>query len=430
MRTLIKNVLLENQKVCVLIKDNVFEKIFDTKSLISLVGNTLTYKTEEISQNEIVLDKIIEAENKTILPAFYNLHCHAAMTLLRGYAEDMPLFDWLQKIWQREAELKAEDIYHGTRLAIIEMIKSGTVFFADMYWHSEEVIKAVEEMGIRCDVGVTLMDRLSSKEIERDFDFIRQYNKDKHERISVSPAPHAIYTCSEKLYRQAYETAKETNTFLQTHLAETKKEFDDCQKAHNGLSPLQWLDSIGVMDEKTITAHCVYFTEKDAEIFSKRKSVAVHNPCSNMKLASGIFPMPLMKKYGCKVALGTDGTSSNNNLSMIEEMKMACLLSKVGFLEAEVVSAKEVFEMATRKGAEYYNILSGSIVEGKLADCILVDLDNERMQPLYNIIYNMVYSADSSCVDTVICNGKVLMQNHIIENEKEIIEKAKSYAKV
>lgn len=430
MRTLIKNVLLENQKVCILIKDNVFEKIFDVKSLVCLIGNKLTYKADEVFQKEIVLDKIIDAENKAILPAFYNLHCHAAMTLLRGYAEDMPLFDWLQKIWQREAELKAEDIYHGSRLAIVEMIKSGTVFFADMYWHSEEVIKAVEEMGVRCDVGVTLMDRLSNKEIERDFDFIRQYNKDKHERISVSPAPHAIYTCSEKLYRQAYEIAKETDTFLQTHLAETKKEFDDCQKAHNGLSPLQWLDSIGVMDERTITAHCIYFTEKDAEIFSKRKSVAVHNPCSNMKLASGIFPMPLMKKYGCKVALGTDGTSSNNNLSMIEEMKMACLLGKVGFLNAEVVSAKEVFEMATRKGAEYYNILSGTIEEGKLADCILVNLDNERMQPLYNVIYNMVYSADSSCVDTVICNGKVLMQNHKIENEKEIIEKAKSYAKV
>lgn len=430
MRTLIKNVLLENQKVCILIKDNVFEKIFDVKSLVCLIGNTLTYKTEGVFQKEIVLDKIIDAENKAILPAFYNLHCHAAMTLLRGYAEDMPLFDWLQKIWQREAELKAEDIYHGTRLAIIEMIKSGTVFFADMYWHSEQGVKAVEEMGVRCDVGVTLMDRLSSKEIERDFDFIRQYNKDKHERISVSPAPHAIYTCSEKLYRQAYEIAKETDTFLQTHLAETKKEFEDCQKAHNGLSPLQWLDSIGVMNEKTITAHCVYFTEKDAEIFSKRKSVAVHNPCSNMKLASGVFPMPLMKKYGCKVALGTDGTSSNNNLSMIEEMKMACLLGKVNFLNAEVTSAKEVFEIATRKGAEYYNISSGTIEEGKLADCILVDLDNERMQPLYNIVYNMVYSADSSCVDTVICNGKVLMQNHKIENEKEIIEKAKSYAKV
>lgn len=429
MRILIKNVLLENQKVCVLIKDNVFEKIFDIKSFVGLSNNVLTYKTDAIHQTKIILNKVIDAENKAILPAFYNLHCHAAMTLLRGYADDVPLFEWLQKIWQREKDLKAEDIYHGTRLAIVEMIKSGTVFFSDMYWHCEEVVRAVEEMGVRCDVGVTLMDRLSSKEIDKSFDFIRQYTKDKHERISVSPAPHAIYTCSEKLYRQSYEIAKEYNTFLQTHLAETKTEFDDCRKSHNGLTPLQWLDSIEVMDEKTITAHCVYFTEKDAEIFSKRKSVAVHNPCSNMKLASGIFPMPLMKKYGCKVALGTDGTSSNNNLSMIEEMKMACLLGKVGALNTEIVTAKEVFEMATCKGAEFYNIPSGSIKEGKLADCILIDLDNERMQPLYNIIYNMVYSADSSCVDTVICNGKILMQNHKIENEQEIIERAKSYAK-
>jgi len=148
-----------------------------------------------------------------------------------------------------------------------------------------------------------------------------------------------------------------------------------------------------------------------------------------MKLASGFFPMALMKKHNCRIALGTDGASSNNNLSMIEEMKFAALLGKVDSQKADIVSAQEVFDMATVNGAQAYNIFSGKIEEGRLADCILVDLDNERMQPLHNIIYNMVYSADSSCVDTVICNGRILMRNRMVENEQDIIEIAKRYAK-
>ncbi|MDY6402809.1 MAG: amidohydrolase family protein, partial [Bacteroidales bacterium] len=170
--------------------------------------------------------------------------------------------------------------------------------------------------------------------------------------------------------------------------------------------------------------------EKDAEIFAKQGAVAVHNPCSNMKLSSGVFNMPLMKEKKCNITLGTDGCSSNNNLSMIEEMKFACLLSKVTFQKADALSAKEVYKIATINGAKAYNINAGEIKEGMLADFILVDLDNERLQPLHNIIYNIVYSADSSCVDTVVCNGKVLMQNRKVENEEEIIEIAKRYAKV
>ncbi|MDO5760761.1 MAG: amidohydrolase [Bacteroidota bacterium] len=430
MRILIKNILLDKEIVCVLIKDKKFEKIFKANAIDIQTNNTLILKEKEGKTDIYEYDEVLDGYNKALLPGFYNLHCHAAMNLLRGYAEDMPLFDWLQRIWQREAELKAEDIYNGTRLAIVEMIKSGTLFFADMYWHHKEVIRAVEEMGIRCDVGVSFMDRLGSKQIEENFDFIKQYNKDKHERISLSPAAHAIYTCSKDLYQKCYEISKECNTFLQTHLAETKQEYEDCKKNNDGYSPVEYLNNIGVLDKQSIVAHCVYFTEKDAEIFAKTNAVAVHNPCSNMKLASGVFPYSLLKKYNCNMALGTDGASSNNNLSMIEEMKMACLLGKVFSQRADSIRAKDVFDMATINGAKAYNLQAGAIEEGMLADCILVDLDNERMQPLYDVVYNLVYSADSSCIDTLICNGKILMKNHRVNNEEEIITIAKKYAKV
>lgn len=423
---LIKNVWLDGEEKCVIVRNNHIFKIVASQDVSDIKDNTIYINK---GQENYKADTVINGKNKAILPGFYNLHCHAGMNILRGYSEDLPLFDWLQKIWKRESELSAEDIYNGTRLAILEMIKSGTVFFSDMYWHHKTVIRAVEEMGIRCDVGVCFMDRLSRKETEENFDFIKEFSKEKKSRISVSPAPHAIYTCSKELYRQCFELAKATDTYLQTHLAETIQEVEDCKKANNGLTPVEYLDKTGVLYERTIAAHCVHLNEKDATIFAERKSVAVHNPCSNMKLSSGVFPMLLMKSKNCNIALGTDGCSSNNNLSMIEEMKFACLLAKVAFKRADALSAKEIYKMATINGAKAYNINAGEIEEGKLADFILVDLDNERLQPLHNIIYNMVYSADSSCVDTVVCDGKILMQDHKVENEEEIIEKARRYAK-
>lgn len=409
MSILIKNVLLDNKRVDIFIENNKFTKI-------------------DKHIDDIQTDKTIDGNNKVILPGFYNLHCHAGMNLLRGYCEDLPLFSWLQKIWQKEATLTAEDIYNGTRLAILEMIKSGTVFFADMYWFHKEIVRAVEEMGIRADVGVCFMDRLSEKERDENFEFISDFAKQKHTRITVSPAPHAIYTCSKELYKECYKSAMDNVVFLQTHLAETETEYNDCIK-NNNLTPVEYLDSMGVLNDRTIAAHSVYFTEKDAELFASKQSVAVHNPCSNMKLSSGIFNMPMMKQKGVRVALGTDGCSSNNNLSMIEEMKFATLLSKVGYMKADALTAQEIYNIATFEGATAYNINAGKIEEGRLADCILVDLNNERMTPNYNTVFNMVYSADSSCIDTLICDGRVLMENHHVENEEEIIEIAQKYAK-
>ncbi|MBR1769844.1 MAG: amidohydrolase [Bacteroidales bacterium] len=410
MKILIKDVLLNQSETDILIKDNIFYRIG---------------KSEE----PVEADLIINGKDKAILPPFYNLHCHAGMNILRGYVEDLPLFEWLQRIWKREAELTAEDIYNGTRLAILEMIKSGTVFFADMYWFHHSILKAVEEMGIRANIGVCLMDNLGQETLDKNFAFLNEYAHYGNPLITFAPAPHAIYTCSGVLYKRAFECAERNSMFMQTHLSETVSEVEDCKKQHSNKTPVEYLRDLGVLSERTIAAHCVHFNVNDAEIFAECKSVAVHNPCSNMKLSSGIFNMPLMKEKHCKIALGTDGCSSNNNLSMTEEMKFACLLAKVGFQSADALKAEEVFEIATKAGAEYYGIKAGEIKEGMFADCILVDLNNEKMQPNGNVIYNMVYSADSSCIDTLICNGKVLMEHHKVRNEEEIIERAKYYAK-
>ena len=411
MKILIKNILLENNVTDVLIEKDIFKTI----------GN--------IDANSIKIDTIIDGRDFAILPAFYNLHNHAAMTLLRGYCEDLPLVPWLNNIWKKEATLTGEDIYNGTRLAILEMIKSGTVFFADMYWFHKDILRAVEEIGIRANIGVTFMDSLGKQKIEDNFAFLDEYAKYDNPLINFSPAPHAIYTCSDKLYKKCYENAEKNNLYLQTHLSETISEEKDCKKNNGGLSPIEYLDSLTVLNDKVIAAHCVHLSENDAKILAKRGVITVHNPCSNMKLADGVFNMSLAKRKGIKIALGTDGCSSNNNLSMTEEMKAAALLAKVTTMDTESLTAKEIFDIATKNGANFVGIDAGSIEEGKQADCILVNLKNEKMIPNYDTIYNMVYSADTSCIDTVICAGKILMRSHHVDNEEEIIDIARRYGK-
>lgn len=402
---LIKNISLKNRIVDILIEGNIFKQIEPNI--------------------EAKADKIIDGTDRAIIQPFYNLHTHTSMTLLRGYGDDMRLFQWLSEyIWPQEAKLTPEDIYDGTRLAIVEMIRSGTVFFLDMYWHHESIIRAVEEMKIRANIGVTFIEDRGKKEIEENISFIRNF-KPSSDLININVAPHAIYTCGKDLYQELHNLSVEKNIKLNTHLSETPKEVRDCKKANNGLTPVEYLDSIGVLDGNTIAAHCVHLTETDADILGDRGVTLVHNPCSNMKLASGAFNVPLVNKYDCRVCLGTDGTSSNNNLSMQEEMKFAALLAKVSYNDSSLLSANQVFAWATKNGAEAMGINAGKIKEGKLADCLIIDLNNDRLIPNHNLISNWVYSADSRCIETVICNGNILMENHIIPNEAEILNKAK-----
>lgn len=407
-KVLIKNAVLDNKNTDLLIVNGVISKIAPC--------------IEDLEA------KVFDVRQKAVMPAFYNMHTHSSMTLLRSYCEDLPLFDWLNNIWKREAELTAEDIYNGTRLAILEMIKSGTVFFADMYWFHDAIVKAAESMKIRANVGICFMDSLGKDAINANFDYAKSFQKSEGSLVDLGIAPHAIYTCSKELYRQCFEFANENGFLFHTHLAETQTEVEDSLR-DNGLRPVEYLESLGVLNDRMLAAHCVHLSDEEFQILSERKTTLVHNPCSNMKLASGVFDSEKAKHYGCNIALGTDGTSSNNNLSMIDEMKFASLLAKVHYMNPQTGKVCDVIDWATINGAKAVGLNAGKIKEGMLADLLLVNLDNERLVPDNDLLSNIVYSADSRCIDSVMCNGEFLMRKGIVENEEEIIETARAYAK-
>lgn len=370
-----------------------------------------------------VADETIDASGMAIYPPFYNCHCHAAMTILRGYADDMLLQDWLSKyIWPKEATLTQNDIYWGSKLAILEMIKSGTVFFADMYWMEWQTEKAVEEMGIRACLAPTVMSRQAKDEHDEIFGKFETW-KPSTKRILKSIAPHAIYTCDTPLLERCADLVNNNDDiFCQIHVAETQREVEECRRQNKGLTPVEYLNEVGLLGNKTIAAHMIHLTEKDVEIAAETKTVSVHNPCSNMKLSSGTMNIPLLKKKNCRLALGTDGVSSNNNLDMMEEMKIAALLAKLN-CGPEKLSAADAFSLATEKGAEAFGLKAGKIEEGYLADAMLVDMNNERMTPDWNSISNLVYSANSSIIDTLICDGNIVMEHRNVPGEEEIVAK-------
>ena len=395
---------------------------------VLIAGNRFA-RIGEVPPEESLGAEVVDCSHFAIFPAFYNGHTHAAMTLLRGYADDMPLQKWLQEyIWPFEAKLTGDDIDVACRLALLEMIKSGTVFFADMYWHRERTIKVVGEMGIRAAVGVTFAESLMSPEaIEGNFKFLAAHTGES-ERVRLAVAPHSVYTVGETLLKRCADFARSENFMVHTHLSETKKELEDCERQY-GCSPVRLLERAGMLGSNLAAAHCVHLSDDDMKAFVDSGTTAVLNPNSNLKLASGIPPIDRLLQAGANVALGTDGDSSNNNLDMHEEMKLAALLAKVQG-GAETLPAHEALKMATVHVARAYGLMdAGEIKEGYLADCLLVDLKNERMVPGHNLVSNWVYAADSSCIDSVICNGKFVMRGRHVDGEEEIVREAETCAK-
>ncbi len=375
---------------------------------------------------------VINGAGKAIVPSFNNAHTHASMTLLRSYADDLELHDWLANyIWPREAEMNEEDIYHGARLACLEMIKSGTTGFNDMYWHYHGIARAVEEMGMRALLSSVFIDFNDAEKAaeqrklsERLFEETKLYS----DRVNFALGPHAIYTVSEESLRWAKAFAQANNLHIHIHLSETKKEVDDCLSQY-GCRPVEWLERIGFLGPEIIAAHVVHVTEHEIGLLAEHRVKVVHNPVSNMKLSSGSFRYKQMKNRGVFVSLGTDGCSSNNNLDMFEEMKISALHAKLIENDPTVLPAHEAFLMATLSGAEAMGWDCGKIETGKLADCLLVDLTNHRLAPGYQLIDDLVYSADSGCIDTVICDGNILMENGRVKGEEEIIARAREYKK-
>ena len=405
---LIRNVLHEGQPSDILIKGNRF-------SSITPAGSGMSAETE------------IDASGMAILPPFYNTHGHAAMTLLRGYADDMELFKWLSEyIWPYEDKLTPEDIYNGSRLAILEMIKSGTVFFSDMYFEIDETARAVDEMGVRAALGVTFMSNHSLALRDEKVAYMKNWKDRTNGRIQLTAAPHAIYTADAGQLMLAANTARELGMKIHIHVSETATEVQNSIKEF-GDTPVRYLEKLGFLGPDVIAAHVVHVDDEEIEILKKHGVTISHCPCSNMKLSSGAFRADAMVKAGAKVTIGTDGCSSNNNLDMREEMKFASFLAKVTTGDPEVLPAQQVFEWATRNGAEAFGIDAGVIEVGKLADAILVRLDDPKMTPNHNLISNWVYAADTSCIDTVICDGRIIMQGRHVPGEEEILASVRRY---
>ncbi|HAZ74057.1 MAG TPA: chlorohydrolase [Rikenellaceae bacterium] len=350
-------------------------------------------------------ERVIDASGTAILPSLFNTHTHAAMTLLRGYADDLPLQQWLEDyIWPYEDKLSPSDIRKGSEIACREMMSSGTTFFSDMYFDIEETIGIVEKTGMRAAIGITVMQNHSKAVEDKKKDFIMNWSDPTGGRIQLVMAPHAIYTVGTTKLRKTAEFARRHGLKIHIHLAETKKEVDDCIKEY-GTTPVRYLDKIGFLDSDVIAAHCVYVDEQEWGILARRGVTVSHCPCSNMKLGSGRFPYELALESGCRITLGTDGASSNNNLDLLEEMKFAALLAKVEG-NPTLLKADEVFRWATINGAQAFGIDAGEIRERKVADAMLVNLDSPRLQPGHSLVSDMVYSADSSVVSRVFCCGQ------------------------
>jgi len=391
---------------------------------ILIKGNRIVKIAENI---EGKVDQEIDGKNKAALPTFHNVHTHAAMTLLRGYADDLPLHTWLEQyIWPFEQKLTFEDVYIGSKLACLEMIKSGTTFFCDMYWHPLATKQAVEEMGIRAALSTVFVDFNDNKKAkhfkERTERFFAE-NQDS-ERVFFILGPHAIYTVSRESLLWLKDFAQARDLFIHIHLAETKKELEDCRKTY-GLTPVRYLDSLGFLGPKVVVAHSIWVDEEEMEILARREVKVVHVPSSNIKLASGLFPYAPMKEKGVFLSLGTDGCASNNNLDMFEEMMVASFNAKIYAQSPSSLPAEEAFALATKQGAWAFGLDSGEIKEGKLADLMLVNLNHYLLVPNHNLISNLVYSANPACLDTVICDGKVLMEKGKVEGEEDIIEEAR-----
>ena len=396
-----------------------------TKTDIYIEGNRI----KTIGQSlDVKVDSVISGEKKAIIPGFINMHTHAAMTLFRGIGDDMPLMPWLnEKIWPNEAKLTDEDVYWGTKLACLEMIKSGTTSFFDMYFRLDSAAVAIEEMGMRAVVSEVCFDWFKPEVTEackRTITKRFQSPPPCPSRIRFAIGPHAIYTVSGGLLQWIHAIAKERNVPIHLHLAETEEEVRFCREQF-GTTPVRYLHQLGVLSDRLFLAHVLYVDEEEIALLAEYGVKVVHNPASNMKLASGYrFLYNEMHDAGVRVGLGTDGCASSNSLDMIEAMRLASYMGKAWRKDPEVMTCDEMFDAATRAGAAMLSLEAGRIAEGAFADICLIDLNIPAFTPNFNFVSNLVNAANGSCIDTVICDGKILMQNKQVPDEEEILERA------
>jgi 5-methylthioadenosine/S-adenosylhomocysteine deaminase len=381
----------------------------------------------------------LDARGKLILPGFINGHTHVPMTLLRGFHDDVTLNDWLYKyIFPAEAKNVTEEFVRwGTRLAAAEQIRSGVTTFADVYYFEDAVAEETKKAGMRGVLGETFIDfpapdnKTNAAMLAYTEKFLQKWQGDP--LIHAAPAPQSIYTCSQKTLQDAAALARKYHAPILIHLSEMKKENDDSFK-NNGMSPTQYLEKIGVLGPDVVGAHCIFVDEADRKTLAERHVGCVHNPSSNMMLASGVSPVPEMRATGIAVGLGTDGPAgSNNDLDLMEEIDLAAKLAKITKMTPVALNAKAVVEMATIDGARALHMEKeiGSLEKSKKADIIVISLDSPNAVPMYDVYAQIAYSLKASDVETVIIGGREVMKNHrlLTVDEAAAVAKAREYRK-
>lgn len=401
-------------------------------SMVSPISKAdLLIEDNRISEIGIIdreADKVIDATGKVIMPGFINAHAHSAMSLFKGYSDDLELMDWLQKVWKIEDIMTKEDVYYASLIAIVEMVKSGTTTFADHYFFEDETAKALTKIKMRAMLARCIIGdgEEADKRLAEAEALYKEWHNKENERIKICVGAHAPYTCPPETIKKSLELATKLDAPFHIHYLETTDEIKQMNERYNK-GTTEYLDELGAFDHQVILAHGVQLNDNDIDRLRHIKGGVVHNPISNQKLGSGIADVKKMRDSGITVSLGTDGSGSTNTLDMFEEMKSAAYLQKVTYKSATAITAFDILEMATINGAKTLGLENeiGSLEVGKKADIIIIDLNKSHLCPVHDIYSTLVYSANGNDVETVIVDGNIIMENRKILGieEEEIISK-------
>lgn len=397
-----------------------------------LINNNIIEKIENNIDKNIEVDEKINAKNMLVMPGLINTHTHLAMSIFRGYKTDKKLMDWLEKaIYPVEDKLEPEDIYWNSYLSCLEMIKSGTTTCNDMYFGMNKTVEAIENTGLRAVVAWCIKDDSIKDKIEKTREYAEKYNK-KDSKIKIYVSADAPHTCNPETITKCVELAKQLNTGLHIHLAETSTQ-EKKIKTRYGKRSTEYLNDLNVFDVPVVLAHGIYVSDSDIEILKNIRGGISHNPVSNCKLSSGICNVVKLRENGINIGLGTDGIGSTSTMDMFEEMKTAAYLQKVNTMEPTSITAYDILKMATIEGAKVLGLDKeiGTIEVGKKADIIFIKTDKIHLCPENDVCANIVYSANGADVEKVMIDGKIVMQNRKMTNldEKEVMRKVKKIAK-
>lgn len=398
-----------------------------------LIENNIIKKIEKDIDKDIEVDERINAKNMLVMPGLINTHTHLAMSIFRGYKTDKKLMDWLESaIFPVEDKLKPEDIYWNSYLSCLEMIKSGTTTCNDMYLGMNKTLEAINDTGLRAVVAWCIKDDSIKDKVEQTREYAKRYNTDENGKIRIYVSADAPHTCNPDTIKLCVDLAKELNTGLHIHLAETIDEETKIKSRYDKRST-EYLNDLDVFDVPVVLAHGIYVSDSDIEILKKIKGGISHNPISNCKLSSGICDVVKLRKNGINIGLGTDGIGSTTTMDMFEEMKTAAYLQKVNTMEPSSISAYDILKMATIEGAKVLGMENeiGSLEPGKKADMIFIKTDKLHMCPANDVCANLVYSSNGADVESVMIDGKVIMQNRKMLNldEKQVMRQVKKIAK-